>query len=61
MKSSMWDYWKYKKGLREAVDQYEGALADPEIKAAVAEYDRAAAALDALMRNHDEKVSDAST
>lgn len=57
----MWDYWKYQKGIRDAVNQYDGALADPEIAAAVAEYDHAATALVALMRDHDSKVSDAAT
>ena len=56
----MWSYWRDKKGLREAVDQYPEANNDPVIAAAIADYDRAHAALDALMMQHDERITNAS-
>lgn len=57
--SYMWTYWRDKKGLREAVEQYPEAKNDPVIAAAIADYDRAHAALDALMTQHDERESNA--
>lgn len=58
MAAAIWEYWSDKKGTRDACAQYPAATQDAIIAAAIADYDRAHAALAAVMAKWCEEHTD---